>query len=108
MHYVYFLQSQKRDHIYIGYTKNLEKRPEEHNSGKNYATRRYAPFRLVYYEAYLHPADAINREYKLKHHGSVIGHLKKRLNNSLLYSIQKGGVKFADGLTAYNLRRLAP
>ena len=40
---------------------------------------------LVYYEAYLDKQDALDRENKLKHHGSVIGHLKKRLTKELSY-----------------------
>jgi hypothetical protein len=43
----------------------------------------HAPFELIYYEAYLHPKDVSERENKLKHHGSTIGHLKKRVKNSL-------------------------
>ncbi len=85
MHYIYVLQSQKYDYIYIGNTKDLQRRFAEHNNGEVYATKRYLPFRLVYYEAYLHSADALIRECKLKHHGSVKGHLKRRLKNSFIY-----------------------
>lgn len=84
MHYVYVLKSEKSNQIYVGSTNDLERRLIEHNTGNNYATKRDAPYKLVYYEAYLDKTSALNREYKLKHHGSVIGHLKKRLKNSLL------------------------
>jgi len=58
-----------------------------------YSTKKHIPFKIVYYEAYLDRQDAIERENKLKHHGSVIGHLKKRLKNSLSKQpSQKGGV----------------
>jgi putative endonuclease len=87
MYYVYILQSQKSDFIYIGSTPDLKKRFYEHNNSRSKATKPHAPFKLVYYEAYADKRDALGREYKLKHHGSVIGHLKKRL----LYSSQKGG-----------------
>ena len=84
MYYVYILQSKrKNDYIYVGNTNDLKRRVKEHNNGNNHSTKHYAPFRLVYYEAYLDQKDAFNREYKLKHHGSVIGHLNKRLKNSL-------------------------
>jgi putative endonuclease len=92
MHYVYLIQSLKLDNIYVGNTNDLEKRLSQHNNGYNEATKRYAPYRLIYYEAYLDKDDALNREYKLKHHGSVIGHLKNRLKNSLIKPAQKGGV----------------
>ena len=82
MYYVYCLISRKHDFTYIGSTNDLQKRVLEHNSCKNKPTKFYAPFKLVYYEAYADKRDALNRENKLKHHGSVIGHLKKRLEYS--------------------------
>ncbi len=83
MHYVYMIQSEKSDFIYIGNTNDIKRRFVEHNHCEVGATKRYAPLRLVYYGAYADEADALDREYKLKHHGSVIGHLKKRLKHSL-------------------------
>ena len=82
MYYVYLLQSLKRDFMYVGCTSNLPKRCEEHHLGVVQSTRGHRPLRLIYYEAYLAQQDAVNREQRLKHHGSVIGHLKKRLQNS--------------------------
>ena len=93
MFYVYVLQSKRCKYIYVGSTGDLRKRLEQHNKGLNPATKRYAPFRLVYYEAFLDRKDASDREYKLKHYGSAFGHLKKRLKNSLsVQIIKKGGV----------------
>ncbi len=84
MHYVYVLQSNRyKSNLYIGNTNDLKRRLEEHNNGENYSTDRYKPFRIVYYEAYLDKNDALERENKLKHHGSVIGHLKRRVKRSL-------------------------
>ena len=83
MHYVYLLQSRKDKSLYVGNTNNLEKRLVEHSSGKISYTKSHMPLRLVYYEAYLDRLDALGRENKLKHHGSVIGHLKRRLKRSL-------------------------
>jgi hypothetical protein len=37
----------------------------------------------LHYEAYKSKYDAESREYKLKHHGSTIGHLKRRVAQSL-------------------------
>jgi len=74
MHYVYLLQSElKKDKIYVGTTGDLERRLREHNSGGTYTTKWHQPYRIVYYEAYLDKQDALERERKLKHHGSVIG-----------------------------------
>ena len=67
MYYVYILQSLKRkDWLYKGVTSNWEKRLKEHNVGKNFSTAPYAPFRLIYYEAYLLKKDAEAREKYLK------------------------------------------
>ena len=84
MHYVYVIQSIEKQFLYVGNCLDLRRRFGEHNRGEEIATKAYAPFRLVYYEAYADKRDALNRERKLKHHGSVIGHLKKRLKFSLL------------------------
>lgn len=93
MYYVYVLQSKKCNYMYIGCSGDLKKRIAQHNQGRNPATRKYAPFRLVYYEAFLDRKDATHREYKLKHYGSAFGHLKKRLRNSLsVQTNKKGGV----------------
>lgn len=67
MHYVYILQSLKREKwLYKGSTSDLKRRVAEHNSGKNFSTAPYAPFRLIYYEAYLLKSDAEAREKYLK------------------------------------------
>jgi putative endonuclease len=83
MYYVYLLKSNKDNFLYIGSTDNLKKRFVEHNQGKSQATKFYAPFKLVYYEAYADKYDAASREYKLKHHGSAVSHLKKRVAKSI-------------------------
>lgn len=83
MHYVYLIKSKNHDFIYTGVTSDLRNRFTKHNSKSEKSTKNYAPFELVYYEAYKNKKDALIRENKLKHHGSSIGHLKKRLENSL-------------------------
>ena len=54
--------------LYCGWTNNLEKRLEAHNSGKGakYTSARL-PVRLVYYEVYETPNEAMSREWKIKH-----------------------------------------
>lgn len=65
-YYSYILQSQKNDSLYIGYTSNLKKRFQEHNSGANSATKPHIPYKLIFYEAFLNRIDAKNREIYLK------------------------------------------
>ncbi len=83
MYYVYFIKSIIKNFHYIGSTPNIENRLKEHNFGKVKSTKNYAPFELIYYEAYKEKDDAIIREQKLKDYGSSYGHLKKRLKKSL-------------------------
>ncbi len=84
MHYFYLLQSIKKiTEIYTGSTNNLKSRFNEHNQGKVFSTKRYTPWRLVYYEAYASEKDARLREQKFKRHGKGNQELKKRLENSL-------------------------
>ena len=84
MYYVYILQSlKKREWLYKGSTSDLKRRFKEHNSGKNFSTAPYAPFHLIYYEAYLLKSDAQARERYLK---TSMGMrvIKKQLANYLL------------------------
>ena len=60
--YVYVLQSLHHDLIYVGCSENLKRRLQEHNSGRNISTKPYAPYRLIFYEAYLNGKDAKRRE----------------------------------------------
>ncbi len=67
MYYVYILQSiRKPNWLYKGSTTDLKKRYKEHNQRKNFSTAPYAPFKLIYYEAYLLKTDAEAREKYLK------------------------------------------
>jgi putative endonuclease len=61
-YYIYVLESLKDGKRYIGYTNDLKKRFEEHNSGKNFSTKPRIPFKLIYYEACLEKEDAKRRE----------------------------------------------
>ncbi len=65
-YYVYILRSQKDQSLYIGYTSDLRKRFQQHNTGKSQSTKSFRPYVLIYYEAFLHRIDAKNREVYLK------------------------------------------
>ena len=54
--------------LYTGIAKDLEKRLEEHNSGRNGAkyTRTRRPVQLVYKEEFHSRSQAAKREYQLK------------------------------------------
>jgi len=61
-YYVYVLQSLKIDWIYVGFTSDLKQRVKSHNNNENYSTRKYAPLKLIFYEAYPSKRDALRRE----------------------------------------------
>ena len=67
MNYItYVLQSTLDKEFYVGYTTDLKKRINEHNTGKVNSTRYRKPLNLVYYELCFNRADALHREKYLK------------------------------------------
>ena len=66
MFYVYYIESLKSSFRYIGLTSDLKRRLEEHNSCQNKSTKAYAPYRVIFYEAYVDIDDAKRREKYLK------------------------------------------
>lgn len=101
MFYFYLLQSLKNiKEIYTGSTSNLKARFAEHNHGNVPSTKRYSPWRLVYYEAFLSEKDARLREQGFKKHGKGNYELKKRLT----YSLRKGeGFTLVEALIAITI-----
>ena len=79
MHYVYILQSELNGELYTGSTNNLRKRFQEHNNGNVISTKRYRPWKLVYYEAYRTEELARRREKRLKYNGNAMRELRKRI-----------------------------
>jgi len=65
-HYTYVLQSDKDKGFYVGYTKDLKLRFEEHFKGYVESTKDRQPLHLIYYEACLSKSDALRREKYLK------------------------------------------
>jgi putative endonuclease len=61
-HYVYVLFSEKDHKLYIGYSKDVYHRLEQHNAGLNISTVSRRPLRLIYFEAHIHAEDALRRE----------------------------------------------
>lgn len=80
--YVYLLQSLKSGKWYTGYTNDLRKRFNEHQSNRSRYTKGRGPFKLIYYEASLNEYDARARELYLKS-GMGRRYLKNRLKRFL-------------------------
>ena len=82
MYYVYVIKN-KDNKLYIGYTSNLVQRLKEHNEGKSEHTKKYLPWRYVYFEGYADQNEATDREKKLKQFGKVYSQIKLRIRRSL-------------------------
>ena len=66
--FVYIMSNISRSVLYIGVTRNLRRRVEEHRTSKNLDsfTSKYNCVHLIYYEYYDFLTEAIAREKKLK------------------------------------------
>ena len=68
-YFVYLIVSQNRNKkrfSYVGYTGDIKKRLNLHNSGKGAKFTRGKKWKLVYYERYDSKTDAMKNEYRLK------------------------------------------
>ena len=78
MYYTYLLRSAKDQQYYVGFTRDLKTRFEQHAKGQVESTRDRRPLTLIYYEACLSETDALRRERYLKtYHGKMF--IRKRL-----------------------------
>lgn len=66
MYFVYILKSIKTDRFYIGCTKELNRRLEEHNAGKTRSTKAFVPWKIVYTETFATKTEAFLREKEIK------------------------------------------
>lgn len=70
-HYAYMLRC-KDNSIYSGYTTDLEKRLETHNSGMGAKyTRARLPVKLVYFEEFEDKKEAMKREWQFKQYTHI-------------------------------------
>jgi putative endonuclease len=78
MWYVYVLRSSKDNNLYVGFTNDLKRRLNEHQSGKNVSTAKRLPITLETYIVVPTKKQAMELERYFKTgSGSVI--LKKRI-----------------------------
>ena len=64
--FVYAIKSLNRNYIYVGLTDNIERRVNQHNSGRSKTTKPYLPFKLILTEQYPTRSAARVREKYLK------------------------------------------
>ena len=68
-YFVYLIVSNLKNNkklSYVGYTNNLKKRLELHNSGRGAKFTRGKKWKLVYYEKYDSKSTALKEEFRLK------------------------------------------
>ena len=67
-YFVYLIASENKKKIisYVGYTNNLKKRLNLHNSGKGAKFTKGRKWKIIYYKKYLKKNKAMSEEYKLK------------------------------------------
>ena len=79
MYYVYMLKSKSIKPVtYVGYTNNLRKRINLHNSSKGAKFTRGRKWTLIYKEKYKSKKEAISREYYIKKNRSLRNNIKQK------------------------------
>ena len=68
---------------YVGYTKDLKKRINLHNSGKGAKFTRGRKWRLIYKERFKSKKEAISREYYIKNNRKLRNKIKNENFNSI-------------------------
>lgn len=77
MYFVYILQSKKTGRYYVGYTRDLARRLQDHNRGKTKSLLKHIPLEIICVEEYSAREDAVKRERQIKKYKS--GEAFKRL-----------------------------
>jgi putative endonuclease len=83
MHYTYVLRSLKDGKCYIGSTSDLRRRFAEHQRGEVSSTAPRRPFELIFYEAFLHHEECLDRERYFKTTKGKIA-LRRMLSKTLI------------------------
>jgi putative endonuclease len=82
-YYLYIIKSIKSDHLYFGFSSDINKRLAKHNEGNVPSTKPYIPYKLVYFEAYRTKEEALQREHNLKLRANAWNQLRLRIQRSL-------------------------
>ncbi len=79
-YYTYILKSEKDDRNYIGFTANLKRRLEWHNTGKNISTAHRGPFKIIYFQEFHDKKSAMDHEAWIKKQKGGVK-IKELINN---------------------------
>ena len=82
-YFVYMLKSKSKKNVtYVGYTNNLKRRIDLHNSSKGAKFTRGRKWKLIYKEKYNSKREAISREYYIKNNRTLRNKIKNENINS--------------------------
>ena len=82
-YFVYMLKSVSKESVtYVGYTNNLKKRINLHNSNKGAKFTRGRKWKLIYKEKFNSKKEAISREYYIKNNRNLRNKIKNENFNS--------------------------
>ena len=84
MFFAYVIQSEIDGSLYKGHSEDLQRRLQQHNSGKTKSIKSKIPYALIYSEEFKTRAEAIKRE---KYFKTAAG--RRFLNSKLSFNIQK-------------------
>ncbi|MBU1159842.1 GIY-YIG nuclease family protein [Patescibacteria group bacterium] len=66
MVFLYVIESKNKNFRYVGITKDVKKRLDQHNKGYNESTKRFKPFMLILTERFNNYKEARKKEIFLK------------------------------------------
>ena len=77
-YFVYIIKNKKKTKLttYVGYTNNLKKRLDLHNSGKGAKFTRGRSWKIVYSEKFSTKKEAMSREYYIKKDKKLRNYIK--------------------------------
>ncbi len=81
-YYVYMLRSVKKNKAktYVGYTNNITKRLQAHNSGKGAKSTRGRFWNVIFKRRFLNKGSALKAEYLIKNNKALRNKIKKNPN----------------------------
>ena len=79
-YFVYLIGNYRKTKLitYVGYTNNLEKRVNSHNSGEGAKFTRGKKWKLIYHEKYQTRREAMSRESYLKNNKKLRNFIKNK------------------------------
>ena len=84
-YYVYVLITNYKSKLftYVGYTNNLKKRLQLHNTSKGAKYTRGKRWKIIFKKVYNNKSEAMSNEYKIKKNRKFRNFLKKKINENI-------------------------